>query len=223
MESFPGAGLRARLGDAGAGDARPGPGRLPRPEKLIGRHRRAIGEWVLHVPHTFRALVRADEIWLVILAAIVGLAAGLSVTAMTFVTQAMHRVLFDLDAYARLSGQVEVAPWRAIVVPTVGGLLLGVAGLGIARWWPRRAIDPIEANALYGGRMSLNDSLIVVGQTMLSNGVRRLGRPGGGVCADRFGAGLPARPVVPAAAERPAPAGRLRRRRRRSPRRSTPR
>lgn len=170
MESFPGAGLRARLGDAGAGDARPGPGRLPRPEKLIGRHRRAIGEWVLHVPHTFRALVRADEIWLVILAAIVGLAAGLSVTAMTFVTQAMHRVLFDLDAYARLSGQVEVAPWRAIVVPTVGGLLLGVAGLGIARWWPRRAIDPIEANALYGGRMSLNDSLIVVGQTMLSNG-----------------------------------------------------
>jgi CIC family chloride channel protein len=43
--------------------------------------------------------------------------------------------------------------------------------LAIMRWWPRRAIDPIEANALYGGRMSLNDSLIVVAQTLLSNGV----------------------------------------------------
>ena len=39
------------------------------------------------------------------------------------------------------------------------------------RYHPRRAVDPIEANALYGGRMSLNDSLIVVAQTILSNGV----------------------------------------------------
>ena len=39
------------------------------------------------------------------------------------------------------------------------------------RYHPRRAVDPIEANALYGGRMSLNDSLIVVVQTILSNGV----------------------------------------------------
>src|SRR5207342_3769025 len=51
-----------------------------------------------------------------------------------------------------------------------GGLVVGLLGLAVARWWPRRAVDPIEANALYGGRMSLNDSLIVVGQTMLSNG-----------------------------------------------------
>ena len=52
-----------------------------------------------------------------------------------------------------------------------GGLCMGLSGWAIMRWWPRRAIDPIEANALYGGRMSLNDSLIVVGQTLLSNGV----------------------------------------------------
>ena len=32
-------------------------------------------------------------------------------------------------------------------------------------------MDPIEANALHGGRMSLSDSLIVTAQTMLSNGV----------------------------------------------------
>ncbi len=46
-----------------------------------------------------------------------------------------------------------------------------MSGILILRYWPRRAVDPIEANALYGGRMSLNDSLIVVAQTMVSNGV----------------------------------------------------
>ena len=43
----------------------------------IGRRNRAIGAWVLHVPQRLRALVRADEIWLVVLAALLGLAAGL--------------------------------------------------------------------------------------------------------------------------------------------------
>ena len=61
--------------------------------------------------------------------------------------------------------------WRALLVPSLGGIGVGLAGWLVARYHPRRAIDPIEANALYGGRMSLNDSLIVVGQTMLSNGV----------------------------------------------------
>ena len=55
-------------------------------------------------------------------------------------------------------------------MPTVGGIVVGLVGFGVARWWNRRTIDPIEANALYGGRMSLTDSLIVTLQTVLSNG-----------------------------------------------------
>ena len=58
-----------------------------------------------------------------------------------------------------------------MLVPAIGGLLLGLSGLALARWWPRRAVDPIEANALYGGQMSMRDSIVLVGQTMLSNGV----------------------------------------------------
>src|SRR6202012_4905987 len=41
----------------------------------------------------------------------------------------------------------------------------------ILRYRPRRAVDPIEANALYGGRMSLNDNLVVVAQNIIFNGV----------------------------------------------------
>ena len=136
----------------------------------IGRHGRALGDWVLRLPQTLRALVRADEIWLVLLSGVIGLLGGLCVAAMSWITLEMHRVLFALGPTERLSGQVDVAAWRALLIPTAGGLLVGLSAMAIARWWPRRAVDPIEANALYGGRMSLRDSLILVGQTLLSTG-----------------------------------------------------
>ena len=135
------------------------------------RPRRAFGDAVLHAPQTLRALVRADEIWLVVLAAFVGCGAGIAVWAMTETTQLIHELLFQISPGQRLSAMVELDPIRTVAVPTLGGLLIGLLGLGFAYYRPRRAVDPIEANALYGGRMSLNDSLIVVVQTILSNGV----------------------------------------------------
>ncbi len=137
----------------------------------IRRDRRAVFDAVAHAPQALRALVRADEIWLVVLAASVGLVAGLIVVAMAETAQLMHRLLFRLEAGEFLSAQVRVQTLRALLVPSLGGLVLGIAGLGLARWWPRRTVDPIEANALYGGRMSLGDSLVVVAQTVWSNGV----------------------------------------------------
>jgi len=155
-----------------ASTARPAVAR-PAPAKPRAPHRprRPLGDMVLHAPQTLRALVRADEIWLVVLAAMVGVVAGLFVTIMNVVTQAMHGLIFHLEGAERLSGAVSLDRVRAVLGPSLGGLLLGLLGLGVARWWPRRAVDPIEANALYGGRMSLNDSLIVTVQTVLSNGV----------------------------------------------------
>jgi CIC family chloride channel protein len=96
--------------------------------------------------------------------------AGFCVTAMGVITQAMHAVLFDLDARQRLSSQVDVSGLRTVLSLCGGGLVVGGFSLWIARRWPRRAIDPIEANALHGGRMSLRDSCVVVIQTVLSNG-----------------------------------------------------
>ena len=135
------------------------------------RERRPIADVVAHVPQTLRALVRADEIWLVVLSAFVGLGAGLVVVAMEVFAQAMHRALYNLGPGEFLSAMPSVETLRALLVPSLGGLALGAAGLALARWLPRRTIDPIEANALYGGRMSLVDSVVVVGQTVWSNGV----------------------------------------------------
>jgi CIC family chloride channel protein len=52
-----------------------------------------------------------------------------------------------------------------------GGVIFGIAAEIIRRWRPDREIDPIEANALHGGRMSLIGSLIVALQTVWSSGV----------------------------------------------------
>jgi len=135
------------------------------------RARRDFSTTVHQVPHTLRALVRADEIWLVVLAALIGVAAGVVVVIMGVTAQLMHRVLYDLGSGEFLSSQVTVDWLRALLVPSLGGLVLGGTTWLLARWVGRRTVDPIEANALYGGRMALKDSLVVVGQTVWSNGV----------------------------------------------------
>ena len=132
---------------------------------------RKVRGWVLQAPKTLRALVRADEVWLAVLASCIGLLGGLLVVGVNTTTLLMHRVLFDLDGDGRLSGVLHLDPWRAVLVPALGGLVLGLFGLLVARYAPGRPVDPIEANAIYGGRMSVNDSVVVVIQTVLSNGV----------------------------------------------------
>jgi len=107
----------------------------------------------------------------VALSACVGCGAGLFDVFMTEAAQLCHEALFGIPAEMRLSAMPSLDPYRTVLVPVLGGLLLGLFGLAVARYRQRRAVDPIEANALYGGRMSLTDSVVVMVQTILSNGV----------------------------------------------------
>jgi len=135
------------------------------------RPRRGFGTYATHAPQRLRALVRGDEISLVVLAACLGTLAGLLVVAMNQSSQWAHEILFGLAPGQRLSSELAIVRWRALLVPSLGGLAMGGLTLALLRWMPRRAVDPIEANALYGGKMSMRDSFIVVLQTLLSNGV----------------------------------------------------
>jgi CIC family chloride channel protein len=156
-------------------------------------HRRPLSNMVVHAPHLLRALVRADEVWLVALAAIVGASAGVMVAFMTEATQLIHQALFLIGSQQRLSAMVDLPPLRAVAIPTLGGLAFGALSYLVVRYRPRRSVDAIEANALYGGRMSLNDGIIVMLQTMMSNGVgASVGLEGGytqigSAIASRFG------------------------------------
>jgi chloride channel protein, CIC family len=125
----------------------------------------------LEAPRRLRAFVRAHETSLVVLAALVGTIGGLVVAVMSAAVEGLHVVLFNLEMGDRLSSQYSIEPLRALLVPSLGGLLLGVAFLLLQRWRPAREVDPIEANALHGGRMSFRGSVIVALQTVWSSGV----------------------------------------------------
>src|SRR5262245_15207794 len=124
----------------------------------------------LEAPARLRALVRARESSLIVLAALVGVVGGLAVAAMSAAVSFLHAVLFGLPLGERLSGQPALDPAHALLVPSIGGLALGLASLVLLRWRPAREVDPIEANALHGGRMSFRGSIVVALQTIWSSG-----------------------------------------------------
>jgi chloride channel protein, CIC family len=125
----------------------------------------------IEIPSPLRALVRARESSMLFLGAAIGAVAGLIVAGMGGVVTLMHTWLFALPPGQRLSATASLDPWYAIGVPLVGGLVFGLGLIALARWRPAREVDPIEANALYGGRMSLTGSIILAAQTVWSSGV----------------------------------------------------
>jgi chloride channel protein, CIC family len=116
-------------------------------------------------------MVRARESSLILLAALVGVLGGAVVAGMGIGVDILHETFFQLSPGERLSGRLTLDPWLAVLVPLSGGIIFGIASEVIARWRPEREVDPIEANALHGGRMSLIGSMIVAAQTMWSSGV----------------------------------------------------
>jgi chloride channel protein, CIC family len=139
--------------------------------RLAPRHRVRSLISNVEVPQALRALVRTREYGLIALAALVGLIAGLAVVAMGFGVSLLHHLLFGVPLGERLSAATKLNPVTALAVPTLGGIAFGLGLWALLRWRPGREIDPIEANALHGGRMSPRGSLIVALQTVWSSGV----------------------------------------------------
>ncbi len=116
-----------------------------------------------------RGRIRASELWLVVIAAGVGALSGLMTVAVGAGAHGLQSLLYGLDAGERLSAIAALPAARLAVLP-LGGLLLG----GVTFFWvrrrPRTVVDPVEANALRGGRMSALDSAFLGAQSLISNG-----------------------------------------------------
>src|SRR5271169_4246788 len=119
---------------------------------------------------TARAQLRASEFGMTALAIGVGVLAGLCVAVMTSAVNLAHVRIFGIPFDVHLSAASRVAPLAAFGAPMLGGLLLGAIDLWLSRKKAPLAVDPVEANALRGGRMSLRQSLLVAMQTVISNG-----------------------------------------------------
>jgi chloride channel protein, CIC family len=117
-----------------------------------------------------RALLRSNELYLIPLALVVGVVAGAVVTLMSELAQIAHVLIYGIPIDVRLSANAYVNPITALIAPASGGLMLGVMEWLRRRWKIANAVDPVEANALRGGRLSARDSVVVSGQTLVSNG-----------------------------------------------------
>ena len=117
-----------------------------------------------------RASLGASELGLVALAIGVGVLAGVSVSVMTFIVNAAHMLIYGIPFDVHLSAAQRVPPIAAFAAPMLGGLALGSIDAWRARKKLPPAVDPVEANALRGGRMSLRESSLVAAQTLVSNG-----------------------------------------------------
>ncbi|MEG3145976.1 chloride channel protein [Sphingomonas sp. RT2P30] len=115
-----------------------------------------------------RRRVRASEAMFILLAVGVGAASALLSVVQGGVARTLQHLLFALPPAARLSAEPALSGPILLVLPA-GGAILALFSLAV-RVRKRRLVDPVEANALHGGRMSLADSLVISGQTVLSNG-----------------------------------------------------
>ena len=132
--------------------------------------------------------LRSSELAQIVLCALIGGLVGALVEGMHQSVELLHRLSFRLPPHVLLSVGEHIDPLRILIVPTAGGLVLGLTALIWRRFRHSEIVDPIEANALYGGRMSLLDSARLAIFTMISNAAgASLGMEAG---YSQFGAGV---------------------------------
>ncbi|MFS0771127.1 chloride channel protein [Sphingomonas sp. 1P08PE] len=112
--------------------------------------------------------LRVSEAAFILVAVAIGAAAGLGSVLIGSIARTLQHLLFALPPTLRLSSLPSLG-WPTLAVLPVGGGVLALFSLA-TRARQRQLVDAVEANALHGGRMSMVDSLVIAGQTMLSNG-----------------------------------------------------
>jgi CIC family chloride channel protein len=115
-----------------------------------------------------RSKARASDGWFIATASLVGLLAGVATWILGGASHWLQGRLFHLEPLQHLSAVPKLSLGELLLLP-IGGLCLGAFSL-LVRAHRRRLVDAVEANALHGGLMSMRDSLVVSGQTVLSNG-----------------------------------------------------
>ncbi len=137
-----------------------------RPDSAKGHPaRRRFLAWQARWRHRLRDAPFA----LAILSALAGVAAGATVAVLHETAKALHTLIYALPEGVNLSDAAHV-DWRRIAfLPPAIGLLTGVGMAVMRRLWPQETIDPIEANALFGGKMPFGASVRLVIATLGSN------------------------------------------------------
>jgi CIC family chloride channel protein len=114
--------------------------------------------------------MREHEASLIVLGALLGVLAGAGVAILRRGVEVFAAFIYDIPWHGDLSEGYALDWWRVMLLPVVGGLVVGCLTAAIRSRRPHEIIDAIEANALYGGRMSLTDTMNVSLTAVLSCG-----------------------------------------------------
>jgi CIC family chloride channel protein len=135
-----------------------------------GRLRRLAWRWRAGWRALGQRVMREHEASLIGIGALLGVLAGLGVALLRRGVEVFAALIYAIPWHGDLSEGYDLDWWRVMVLPVVGGLVVGCVSAAIKARRPHEIIDAIEANALYGGRMSLTDSASVGLTTVLSGG-----------------------------------------------------
>jgi len=124
--------------------------------------------WRVLFANTQRDL-RSNEMAQIVACALVGSFVGGVTNYLHLFVDLAHKLAFNLPKHVLLSMGTATDHWRLIFVPAIGGLILGVGAWLVRRYRTTEIVDPVEANALFGGRMSLFDSIRLTTMTVVSN------------------------------------------------------
>ena len=113
--------------------------------------------------------LRDSDLFFLVLALAAGIAAGIAVVLIDLLLALLRWIAFGTGFEGHLT-DVDLGPARILMMPVLGGALVGLTSALLRRWRPREVVDAIEANALLGGRMSVADSIGLVAATLLSGG-----------------------------------------------------
>lgn len=117
-----------------------------------------------------KRLIFKQNVYFFILAFCSGLIGAISVQLLNIMSLTLHKFLFHLDGNGHLSGLSYVNPWYCICIPLIGAIGLFLVRYNMGQFFSAKIADIIEANALYGGKLSVKDSFYLTLQTLLSNG-----------------------------------------------------
>jgi len=118
-----------------------------------------------------RRSLRDNEPILIGLCAPLGALVGFAVVTMHEAVASLHWLIYGIPLETSLSAATNLSWLHIAIVPAAGGLGLGLLTVLLRRFRQTEIVDPVEANALYGGRMSFLDSCRLAAATLISNGV----------------------------------------------------
>ncbi len=117
-------------------------------------------------------VVRNEQTTLALLAVVIGLAAALGCIALRYAIAGTQFISWGMAGERLASHVAELSWWVILIVPTLGGLAVGLLRRYIASDRRYHAVaDVVEASALGGGRVGVRDGLVAAAGSALSLGV----------------------------------------------------